>query len=103
MEQLFTQGWALFRRQSALSLPMWLTELTQSGLPELQAFAVGIDRDFDAIRAALETPHSNGQVEGQVNRLKTLKRSMYGRASLELLKARLLYRAGPRTAAFTKN
>jgi transposase len=103
VEQLFTQGWALFRRQSSLSLPAWLTELTHSGVKELQAFAVGIDRDFDAIQAALETPHSNGQVEGQVNRLKTLKRSMYGRASLALLKARVLYRATPRTAAFTKN
>lgn len=89
VEQLFAEGWALFRRQSSLSLPAWLTELIQSDIKELQAFAVGIDRDFDAIRAVLETPHSNGQVEGQVHRLKTLKRSMYGRTSLGLLSAQV--------------
>jgi len=92
--QLLTDGWNIFRRRSTTPLKEWLTALTDSGIRELQAFAVGIDRDFDAVQRALETAYSNGQVEGQVNRLKTLKRSMYGRAKLELLRARVLYRSG---------
>lgn len=94
VEGLLTRGWALFRQHLPALLPGWLTALTGSGVKELQAFAVGIDRDYDAIRAALELPQSNGQVEGQVNRLKTLKRSMYGRAGLGLLRARVLHRSG---------
>ena len=93
VEGLFTRRWTLLRQHLPALLPDWLTALTGSGVKELQAFAVGIDRDYDAIRAALELPQSNGQVEGQVNRLKTLKRSMYGRAGLELLRARVLHRS----------
>lgn len=47
-------------------------------------------RDIDAVRNAIELPWSNGQAEGQINRLKTLKRAMYGRAFPNLLKARML-------------
>ena len=94
VEALLTRGWAIFRQQQRAVLPGWLTALANSGVKELQAFAVSLDRDYDAVRAALEVPHSNGQVEGQVNRLKTLKRSMYGRAGLSLLRARVLHRSG---------
>ena len=48
------------------------------------------NRDFDAVKNAVEMPWSNGQAEGQINRLKTLKRAMYGRAGPELLRARML-------------
>ena len=92
--QLLTEGWNIFRQTSVVPLRTWLTALTTSGVRELQAFAVGIDRDYDAIREAVETSFSNGQVEGQVNRLKTLKRSMYGRVGLNLLRARVRYRSG---------
>jgi transposase len=54
-------------------------------------FADGI-KDDKAVEAALEEPWSNGQVEGQVNRLKLIKRQMYGRAGLELLRRRVLHR-----------
>jgi transposase len=47
-------------------------------------------QDIDAVRNAIFEPWSNGQVEGQINRLKTLKRAMYGRASVELLRARMM-------------
>jgi transposase len=47
-------------------------------------------RDLQAVRNAITEPWSNGQFEGQINKLKTLKRSMYGRASLELLRAQLI-------------
>ena len=47
--------------------------------------------DLEAIVAGIQRPWSNGQLEGQINRLKTLKRQMYGRASFDLLRARVLY------------
>ncbi|HVF10371.1 MAG TPA: transposase, partial [Abditibacteriaceae bacterium] len=71
-------------------LDAWIQAAIDSGLEELGRFARSIVQDYAAIRAALELDISNGQVEGQVNRLKTLKRQMYGRAGLELLKARLM-------------
>lgn len=96
VEQLLKTGWALLRGRADTGLAAWLGALSSSGIRELRAFAVGVDRDFDAVRAALETAYSNGPVEGHVNRLKTLKRSMYGRAGLDLLRARLLYQPGRR-------
>jgi transposase len=56
-------------------------------------FANGITRDLQAVKAALTNEWSQGQVEGQINRLKLLKRQMYGRAKLNLLRARMLHRA----------
>jgi transposase len=69
------------RRSATLPAP--------SCLPPLQ-FARTLTRDIEAVRRAIAEPWSNGQAEGQVNRLKTLKRSMYGRAGIELLRARML-------------
>jgi transposase len=68
----------------------WLSEAEGS---TLSSFAAGIRRDEDAVRAALSEPWSSGQVEGQVNRLKAIKRTMYGRAGFELLRARVLAHA----------
>jgi len=59
----------------------------------METFAAGLKQDGDAIRAALTTPWSNGQTEGQVNRLKTIKRQMYGHASFDLLRRRVLLAA----------
>ncbi|AHD03669.1 transposase (plasmid) [Leisingera methylohalidivorans DSM 14336] len=69
------------------ALEEWLNE-AEDGL--LGAFARGLRRDQAAVAAALREPWSNGQTEGQINRLKTLKRQMYGRANIDLLKARLV-------------
>ncbi len=74
-------------------LPRWLQEAKDSGIAELQSLATGILHDFDAVRAALTLPYSNGQTEGQVNKLKSLKRQMYGRANFDLLRRRVLYAA----------
>jgi len=60
---------------------------------ELRDFAAGLRRDGSAVRAAVEQPWSNGQTEGQVKRLKLLKRQMYGRASFALLRQRVLHAA----------
>jgi transposase len=57
---------------------------------ELRSFAKGLQDDQAAVQEALRSPWSNGQVEGQVNRLKTLKRQMYGRAKFDLLRKRFL-------------
>ena len=59
----------------------------------METFAAGLEHSAAAVRAALTTPWSNGQTEGQVNRLKTLKRPMYGRAGLDLLRRRMLLAA----------
>jgi len=56
----------------------------------IMRFARVLRRDLDAVNNAIELPWSNGQAEGQVNRLKTLKRAMYGRAGPELMRARML-------------
>jgi transposase len=56
----------------------------------LQQFARVLSRDIDADRNAIAEPWSSGQAEGQINRLKTLKRAMFGRAGIELLRARML-------------
>ena len=78
---------ALIRGRDAAGLDTWIeTALTSP----LESFAKGVAADRAAIAAAIETPWSNGQTEGQICRLKTLKRQMGGRANVDLLKARLL-------------
>ena len=74
-------------------LDAWLTEAGACGVPAMETFAAGLGRDSDAIRAALTTPWSNGQTEGQVNRLKLLKRQSYGRAGFDLLRRHVLIAA----------
>jgi transposase len=58
----------------------WLPQARTCPLPDLQRFAAGLESDLSAVRAAFISPWSSGQVEGQINRLKYLKRQMYGRA-----------------------
>lgn len=80
----------LIRKQSTGTLSEWLTRGEASSDPDLRRFAEGIRRDEAAVRAAMLETWSNGPVEGHVNRLKTIKRQMYGRAGFELLRARVL-------------
>ena len=68
----------------------WLAEARSCGERVVESFAVSLDQDGAAVRAALRLPWSSGQAEGQVNRLKLLKRAMYGRAKLDLLRRRFL-------------
>jgi len=93
LQQLALQFGHLVRRRDHEALGAWLTTAEQSGMPEFHGFANGLRRDLQAVTAALTWDWSNGQTEGQVNRLKTLKRAMYGRAKLDLLRLRLLYAA----------
>jgi transposase len=69
----------------------WLARATSSSIAALRNFAVGIQRDYAAVKAAITTDWSNGPVEGQVNRLKFIKRQMFGRAHFDLLRKRVLY------------
>ena len=69
----------------------WLPRVQACGVPELRRFAATLKEDLSAVRAAFCSPWSNGQVEGQINRLKYLKRQMYGRAKLDLLRIRVLH------------
>ena len=68
----------------------WLQQSLQSTLREVRSFARGIARDYDAVRAAIALPYSNGMVEGHVNRIKFVKRQMFGRANFDLLRLRVL-------------
>ena len=81
---------ALIRQHSAGTLKGWLTRAEGRACPEVGQFAEGIRRDESAVDAAVTTRWSNGPVEGHVNRLKVIKRQMYGRAGFALLKARVV-------------
>ena len=93
LQRLALQFGQLVRRRDHQALGPWLSAAEQSGMPEFHGFANGLRRDLQAVTAALKWDWSNGQTEGQVNRLKTLKRAMYGRAKLDLLRLRLVYAA----------
>ncbi|WP_420377175.1 transposase [Sinorhizobium meliloti] len=68
----------------------WIDDAANSGLVASERFARVLHRDLDAVYNAIELPWSNGQAEDQINRLKTIKRAMYGRAGPELLRSRML-------------
>ncbi|MFE9976461.1 ISL3 family transposase [Streptomyces hirsutus] len=68
----------------------WIADAEQDSLAPLASFARNLRRDFDAVRNGLSLPHSSGAVEGNINRLKMLKRQMFGRAGLDLLRKRVL-------------
>jgi transposase len=87
--QLFAQFAAMIRGALNLSLVDWLSNAESSDCPEIKGFARTLRQDDEAVQAAIAEPWSNGPVEGQVNRLKMIKRQMYGRASFELLRARV--------------
>jgi transposase len=69
----------------------WLAQ--DSALPAFRNFARKLDSDNNAVRAAVTSPWSTGQVEGQINRLKMIKRQMFGRASFDLLNRRFVLAA----------
>jgi transposase len=80
----------LLRKRSLETLSDWLVKGEASSSPEIRRFAEGIRRDESAVFAAVTQRWSNGPVEGHINRLKTVKRQMYGRAGFVLLRARVL-------------
>jgi transposase len=81
----------MLRERTAEQLDTWLAAMQASGLEAFASFVTGVLQDKDAVLAGLSLPWSNGPLEGNVNRLKLIKRSMYGRAEIDLLKFRVLH------------
>lgn len=87
MQDFFT----LVHKRQGDCLDTWLERVAASDLEELQSFAAGVEKDKTAVKAGLTWPINNGQVEGQVTKLKLLKRTMYGKAGFPLLRQRVLH------------
>jgi transposase len=89
-----TQGFLIMvRERRGRDLEAWITAATDSGIDALARFARGLREDLAAVTAGLTLPWSNGPVEGQITRLKLLKRQGYGRAGFPLLRQRVLQAA----------
>ena len=80
----------ILRGGKVTTLHRWMEQARKTGIHSLVHFVRTLKQDLSAVEAAVSEPWSNGPVEGQLNRLKMLKRQMYGRAGIELLRARLL-------------
>jgi transposase len=84
---------AIVREGQPDGFDSWLARAMASAVGPLQRFAAGLHADYEAVKAGIRLPWSNGPVEGHINRLKMLKRSMFGRAKLDLLSRRFLLAA----------
>jgi transposase len=80
----------LVRQRQPTQLDPWLTRATSSTIEALRRFATGLYEDYEAVKAGVTLPWSTSPVEGHINRLKMLKRQMFGRARLDLLSRRFL-------------
>jgi transposase len=89
-EHLAQQFRRVFKDRDPDALTSWLAKSVESDIPEFKRFVTGIHRDYEAVVASVQHHWSNGQVEGQVHRLKLLKRQMYGRSGFPLLRRRVL-------------
>ena len=81
----------MLKDRQAEALDSWLNRAKACHVTELTSFVNGIRRDYAAVRAACSSEWSNGPTEGNVNRLKFLKRQMFGRAHLDLLRVKVLH------------
>jgi transposase len=75
------------------NLPQWIAAARDVGLPGISSFAKGLEQDLDAVTNGLTMHWNSGPVEGRVNHIKMIKRQMFGRASLPLLRKRVLLTA----------
>lgn len=89
-QQLALSFVEIIKERRSGGLRGWIISAQRSEVPEFVSFANGLTDDLQAVRASLECEWSNGQVEGQVHRLKLVKRQMYGLGKLDLLRARVL-------------
>jgi transposase len=81
----------MVRHRQGERLDAWLKKVTASQIHEFRRLVRSVNRDRAAVLAGLTLPHSNGQVEGQITKLKLIKRTMYGRADFPLLRQRVLH------------
>ena len=91
VQALFQHFTLMLRERRGEELDQWLHAAFHSGIPEFRAFVSTLRQDQAAVQAGLPLKWNNGIVEGHVNRLKFLKRSMYGRANFDLLRLRVLH------------
>ncbi len=89
--ELVQQFTRMLRTRTGDQLDAWLSHVRTSKIRELQGFVAGVERDKEAVKAGLTLPFSNGMVEGNVNKLKLVKRMGYGRAGFPLLRQRVLH------------
>ena len=83
----------MIRQRKHEQLRCWMEAASTTGIPEIKSFVAGGERDYDAVKAALAYDWSQAMTQGKVNKLKTLKRVMYGRAGFALLRQRLFHDA----------
>jgi len=84
---------AMLTQLTGQDLPQWISSARDAGLPGISSFARGLEQDLDAVTNGLTMPWSSGPVEGRVNHIKMIKRQMFGRAGLPLLRKRVLLTA----------
>jgi transposase len=80
----------LMRDRDVEAFDPWIENSVRCTIPDVESFATGLQKDYEAVKASLVLSYSNGPVEGQSNRLKFVKRSMFGRGSFQLLRSRFL-------------
>jgi transposase len=80
----------MMQERNAKPLDTWLWTCQTSGISDLMTFAQGLEQEGSALHAAFTLPYSNGPVEGKINKLKYIKRSMYGRSGFPLLRQKVL-------------
>lgn len=80
----------LLKNRQRDEVAAWMSVCSSCGISELEAFALGLQKELSAFQAACSLPYNNGMAEGFVNKLKHIKGSMYGRGSFELLRQRVL-------------
>jgi len=91
--QLVEEFLHMVRERTGERLDSWLNKVDASQLQAFHTFVTGVQKDNVAALAGFTLPWSNGPLEGNINRLKLIKRSMYGRAEFDLLKLRVLYQS----------
>lgn len=90
MYEAASRFWKIIKKNSVKKLLKWIEKFKNSKLPKIVTFVKGIQLDLEAVKNTLIYPVSNGIVEGYVNKLKTVKRILYGRAKLPLLQRKMI-------------
>ncbi|PZG22599.1 hypothetical protein C1I95_04880 [Micromonospora craterilacus] len=90
VDRLVSDFAGMLRQRQGQHLDTWITQAQASGVAQLAGFAAGLLKDYDAVRNGLTLPWSSGAVEGNVCKLKAIKRQMYGRANFDLLRRRVI-------------
>ncbi len=74
-----------------MKLDIWMEKATKINHKQINSLVKGFKKDYDAVKNAISSDWSSGKVEGTINKLKTIKRQMYGRAGMELLRRKVIF------------